>query len=396
MTVIEPVWIGLDGQPLAFLGAATLTTPSDAQLREIVHGDEAFPLHPPGRFFEKPEWLQHGQKLTLVASGADAGRVAGYVAPWGQCLLGGYGGQCVRAPRSPTGYAAAMQGETLTAEGAIVRTANVGGGINHAPITDAFGQRIVDHYANTASQTMRVVYGEDDYGIWLAGAVWPDLTDRQAAMIRASAVSGDWRWRPELQAYDLAGVQLVSVPGYPLLRTVRASCEAHPILIGGMGGAPAEMLQEVIMGGVGAVAVAPAGSVVEVPTALASTAACSCQTTPGDDVIAQAEAQFPGLRAAVEQLVVNAVAAAMMGGQVAAPNPMGPAESSPGQAPAEQPGDPLVAELDTRLADVEGALAELAERQSELEGWIAEKAAAEADAMEAQVAAPPPRMPAAV
>lgn len=385
MSTIAPRWVLPDGTSWdagAFVMFPAEPAPFDAAedarfqaavlaaMAEPLAVADTFPLHPPARYFEKPEWLRPGQKLTIVTEGQDAGRVAGYVAPWGQCLLGGAMG-CFKAPRSITGYTAAMQGQTMTAEGELLRTANIGGGVNHAPIeAGAFSQRIVDHYANTASQLMRVRYGEDDYGIYLAGAAWPGITDRDVATIRASAVSGDWRWRQEFQAYEMAGVQLVSVPGFPLLRSVTAGCSAHPILIGGMGGAPAEMLQEVTMDS----------------TTHVHTAACSCQVT---DPIAAAEAQFPGIRAAIDAMVETRVAA--LTAAVTPADGMAPPATSPDQAPPEAAGDPLVAEMDGRLTDVEGAVAELAERQAQLEGWIAEKAAVEADAMEAQVAAPPPR-----
>jgi hypothetical protein len=195
-----------------------------------------FPLHPPRAFFAKPDWLEPGQKLTVISDGPDAGRVAGYVAPWGQCLLDGRDG-CLTAPSSPTNYVAAMQGETVTAEGDAIRTANVGGGVNHARLSADF-RGAVNHMENTASQLMRVIYGEDDYGIWCAGALWPDVGDRDLAMIRASAVSGDWRYRPELGAFDMAGVILVNNPGYPLLRRYarRAGLAEVEVLIGGLAG----------------------------------------------------------------------------------------------------------------------------------------------------------------
>jgi hypothetical protein len=97
----------------------------------------------------------------------------------------------------------------------------------------------VKHYENTASQLVRVRYGEDDYGIWAAGALWPEVDERQVAMLRASALSGDWRWRPELRPanYDFAGSQLVNNPGFPHLRKV-AGLSDHPDIVGGFGGVP--------------------------------------------------------------------------------------------------------------------------------------------------------------
>lgn len=200
-----------------------------------------FPLHPPARFFDKPDWLDVGQKLAVVTDGPDAGRVAGYVSGWDTCIIDGSQG-CWTPPPSPTAYRGAMQGETLTAEGELIPTANVGGGVNHARLSESF-QGAVKHYENTASATLRVQFGEDDYGVWFAGAAWPELADeREVAMLRAAAVSGDWRYRPELGAVDMAGVQLVNNPGLPLVRRVRSAALGDgldfvpEVFVGGLGG----------------------------------------------------------------------------------------------------------------------------------------------------------------
>lgn len=207
----------------------------------------ATPLAPPRSWFEKPDWLAPLQKLTIVTDGPEAGRVAGYVAPWDQCLLDG-GNDCWTVPASPTSYLAAMQGDTMTAEGDLIPSANIGGGVNHARVSENF-TGAVRHYENTASQLMRVQYGEDEHGVWFAGAAWPEVLDspRDVAMIRASAVSGDWRYKRELRAYDMTGVQLVNSPGQPLIRRMGPKPASlwvedpedmlPPVYIGGLSGA---------------------------------------------------------------------------------------------------------------------------------------------------------------
>lgn len=167
------------------------------------------PDRPPKAWFEKPTDLKPGERRWY-----ESGRAAGYVAKWGTCLLTPYA-ECFTPPKSPTDYALAHQGSCLTAEGEMIAVANIGGRVNHAdiyaPLTAA-----LDHYANIATRTMRVRYGEDDYGIWYAGALEPDLPPAEVASVRSSAVSGDWRYRPQLRAYDMAGVQLVNTPGFPM------------------------------------------------------------------------------------------------------------------------------------------------------------------------------------
>lgn len=348
-------WLGTDGRPLpplveAYYAAAGHPIPVAA----------AFPLHPPGRFFEKPAWLKPGQKMTPVTDGPDAGRVAGYVAPWGTCLLGGDPTKCVKAPSSPSGYAAAMQGETLTAEGATVRTANIGGGINHAPMNPGlFSQKIVDHYANVASQTMRVVYAEDDYGIYACGALWPDVTDLDVAKVRASALSGDWRWRPELAAYDMAGSQLVSVPGYPLILGVSAACPAHPIIVGGMGGVPPDMLEEPMP-----------------ETAVATPDPSAVGRAVADGVTEGLQAGAPAVAAAGEACSCQTHDAAT----AATSDVVGVSPETPAQNPAPPTADKTISdEQDQRIADLEAAVAELSDGLRELQTWMADQAASVLD-----------------
>ena len=62
-------------------------------------------------------------------------------------------------PSSPTAYMGAMQGHTETAEGDLIATANIGGHINHAPLTAGY-REAVKVYENTAAQTLRVRFGE--------------------------------------------------------------------------------------------------------------------------------------------------------------------------------------------------------------------------------------------
>jgi hypothetical protein len=148
----------------------------------------------------------------------DNGRVYGYVALWDTCHVG-LGG-CVKPPKgSPTDYQYAHQGETVANDGSVVRTAVIAGGGNHAPVNmeKAF---VPAYYENTGTQLMRVRYGEDENGLWFAGALWPDVSELQIAQIKASSVSGDWRWhaawRETDSGFDLAGACFVNIPGYPM------------------------------------------------------------------------------------------------------------------------------------------------------------------------------------
>jgi len=66
-----------------------------------------------------------------------------------------------------------------------------------------------------------VVAGEDAHGIWVAGALRPDVTPSQIRAFRASSPSGDWR--PINGRLELVAVCQVSVPGFPIARAITAS-----------------------------------------------------------------------------------------------------------------------------------------------------------------------------
>ena len=74
------------------------------------------------------------------------------------------------------------------------------------------------HYDNTGTAAADVCVGEDEHGIWLAGAVRPTATDEQIHMLRASAVSGDWR--PLGRGMELVAALAVNRPGFPITKAV--------------------------------------------------------------------------------------------------------------------------------------------------------------------------------
>lgn len=175
------------------------------------------PLNPAEEWFSPPEsGIPTNKRITIEPDG----RVYGYIALWDTCHAG-FNGTCVKPPRgSDSNYEYAHQGETMTASGELIRTAVIAGGINHAPL-DADSAFVPEYYENTGTQLMRVRYGEDDHGLWFAGALWPDVDDFQVAHIRASSVSGDWRFhaafrRSSRGGMDFAGSCFVNLPGFPM------------------------------------------------------------------------------------------------------------------------------------------------------------------------------------
>jgi hypothetical protein len=61
-----------------------------------------------------------------------------------------------------------------------------------------------------------VTAGEDDFGIWVAGALRPGLRPEDIRALMAADVSGDWRRIGG--ALELVAVLAVNVPGFPKIR----------------------------------------------------------------------------------------------------------------------------------------------------------------------------------
>ena len=74
----------------------------------------------------------------------------------------------------------------------------------------------VAHYDNTDSAMMDVAVGEDRHGIWVAGALRPDVDELRLRKLRASGVSGDWR--PINGNLEMVACCAVNVPGFPIPR----------------------------------------------------------------------------------------------------------------------------------------------------------------------------------
>jgi hypothetical protein len=141
----------------------------------------------------------------------DDGHVFGHLARWGQCHLG-VGDRCVLAPRSKTNYAYFRLGVEKVDDGSFVRVGKITVGAGHAhPSLGVIPAR--EHYDNTAWAAVSCAAGEDQFGIWLNGAV-TDFT--KIPELRRSPPSGDWR-RADGNL-ELVAALAVNNPGFPVLR----------------------------------------------------------------------------------------------------------------------------------------------------------------------------------
>ncbi len=165
-------------------------TPSESASGEEMSIDDAHVadlLAPPAAWFADPA-LAGKTPLTVTPEG----RVYGHLAAWGECHRDVSQRECVLAPRSRMEYKPFHLGEVLTAEGESVRVGKIIMDTRHADISLGYLSAAI-HYDNTGDEIAVVRAGEDQYGIWVHGAVVPEATPRQVAKLRRSPLSGDWR-----------------------------------------------------------------------------------------------------------------------------------------------------------------------------------------------------------
>jgi hypothetical protein len=191
---------------------------------DVVTASALAPVKPPLSWFEDPRL----DGPTPIAVTAD-GRVMGHLAAWGTCHAG-IGNQCVMAPKTATGYRYFRNGSVITADGSTVRVGKITAGTGHAD-TRLGWVPASDHYDNTGKQVAIVASGEDRWGIWVAGALVPEADDNDAAMLRRSPLSGDWR---RINGnLELVAALAVNTPGFPIV-SLNASGEPDALCAAGV------------------------------------------------------------------------------------------------------------------------------------------------------------------
>lgn len=190
----------------------TASAARDRRLLSLVAAG-GIPVAPPREWFTNPK-LTGKTPLTID----DTGRVYGHIAAWDVDHIGYSFSQ--KPPRSSSRYAYFHTGVVRTADGADIPVGQLTLAGGHASL-DASAAEAVKHYDDTSSAFADVHAGEDEFGIWVAGALRPSVTPEQIRAARASAPSGDWR--PVRGKLELVAVCQVNVPGFPVPRARVAS-----------------------------------------------------------------------------------------------------------------------------------------------------------------------------
>lgn len=157
---------------------------------------------------------QQGGNFAVPLTILDDGRVFGHIAAAGTCHTG-FPGQCVTPPESEANYAHFHVGEVVCSNGERMPTGALVAGCDHA-VTTLRASEARDHYAHNgvAWADVRIVEGE--HGPWACGALRPDVTEQQMRVLRAGALSGDWRRLGG--SLELISVLAVNAPGFPITR----------------------------------------------------------------------------------------------------------------------------------------------------------------------------------
>jgi len=171
---------------------------------------------PPAEWFDEPRDEPEIGAITIT----DEGRIFGYLAPKNVAHRG-IRDKRVTVPMGNVDYGIWMNRVTLADDGrgsyTRVATGPITMDCGHATASPhVVGAARREHYDNSCSIVATVRVGENSRGVWISGAVLPDVTPDQVRRMMACQLSGDWgphREKPGKR--ELAGALLVPVPGFP-------------------------------------------------------------------------------------------------------------------------------------------------------------------------------------
>lgn len=201
------------------IGDETCLPCAGIEVEEITASAEPTNLYRPTSWFKDPG-LTRATPLTIT----EDGHVFGHLAAWGTCHTG-FANQCIQPPRSAQDYAYFHVG--------VVRTMDTDNSVHAMPvghITMGEGghagmglsaQEAAAHYDNTNTVVADIAAGEDQFGIWVNGAVRRTTTPEQLEALHAAPLSGDWRSIGG--KLELVAALAVNTPGFPIPRARVAS-----------------------------------------------------------------------------------------------------------------------------------------------------------------------------
>jgi hypothetical protein len=182
----------------------------------------AAPITPPSKWFEDP-MFDEINPITVT----EDGQIYGHLAAWTDCHIG-YLDSCMRAPHSASDYAYFTTGYVLSDDGSSIPTGVITMNTGHAEIWQS-PESSKAHYDNTGLVVADIAVGDDPYGIWVAGALRPDVDELTPRRLRGAALSGDWR---EIGGHlELIAALAVNVQGFPIKRPKARTASGRPVAL---------------------------------------------------------------------------------------------------------------------------------------------------------------------
>lgn len=183
----------------------------------------AAPVRPPRAWYDDPQ-LDGPTALTI----SDEGRVYGHLALWDEEHRAIPG---ATPPRSESNYGHFHLGAVRCDDGTDVPTGVLTIGTGHAPVRGISAHAAAEHYDNTGTGWADVRAGEDEYGIWVAGAVRPDVDEVTLRRARGSALSGDWRRFSPGGPLEMIAALSCNVPGFAIPRPALVASMGEPVAL---------------------------------------------------------------------------------------------------------------------------------------------------------------------
>lgn len=161
------------------------------------------------------EWFQQPSEPFELGIHVDGGRVWGWLAEWNIPHIGA-SGQTIYPPRSASGYrwfhtkSARVQGPDGPER---LNIGHITFGTGHAPTNGVDHLAAAAHYDNSGHRGAKVRVGEDEHGIWFAGALCAGVEGARLEEFEESDTSGDWR--RIMGNLELVACLGVNVGGFP-------------------------------------------------------------------------------------------------------------------------------------------------------------------------------------
>lgn len=168
----------------------------------------AAPARPPREWFTAPTERARELGHTFDVEIDDDGRVFGYPAASWDTI---HATRDVTPPRSTTNYANFARRRLTCADGSKVRVGPLTLRGGHADERWS-ASRAMAHYDDTDSAFADVAIGEDEFGMWVAGALRPNVTPEAIRVASCSGFSGDWRMIGT--DYDLIAISAVNAEAF--------------------------------------------------------------------------------------------------------------------------------------------------------------------------------------